>query len=267
MAANNGFHYGRTTSDSSGSPVGHPKDAEISKFDAATGAIVTTFNVAGMGGISGNDSFNWGEFSAPAVMNDRSNIFVVGGSSSSSNFRVSSFDYDLNLVNNYSVDVTLLGSARPGYGFSIGGFIYFGDTFNSGQISARLNTSTGGIETVDFLLTGLGSSMYLSGMSYDTLNDTLYVHNATGTDRYYKVENAAAAFGVTVVPEPSVIALFSAALGALVCTRRRRTVASLNGNPALTAAPLILPRLRCGCSDQAPLNVMLCDAAGNSSRP
>ena len=220
LGASGGSIFGRTTAQSSG----YPSDVQISHFNGNTGSDLMTVTVPGMGGSNGNDTFDWGGFSAPAVMNDGNRLYVIGGSNSSSNYQVSAYDYDLNFLTSYAIDLALLGDGRPGWAFSIGGFIYFGDRYNLGGISARLNTSTGLIESLDYELVGFGGRNYLTNTTYDVMSDTLYLANSGDRLGYFKVANAASAFGASSspMPEPSVLALMCVGIAGIGALRRRR---------------------------------------------
>lgn len=217
LAAQGGTVYART---------GSMSGTQLS----AVGALNTTISVAGMGGANGADTFDWGGFSGVAAMNDGQHLYVVGGDATTGNWRINTYDFGLTLLNSVSFG---LGSSTgcaggpgiPGFGFAIDGKVLFGSDFCSGQISTMVDAATGAVSAVDFTLTGFtGSYKYITNTAYDSASDTLYAMDL-GSNRYYKLAGAAAAFGIESssndVPEPSGLALAGLAL-ALAAAQRRR---------------------------------------------
>lgn len=214
LAAQAGSVYGRSSAQSS-----YPTDAFTSKISGATGAVQAGAAVANMGGANGSETFDWGGFSGVNAMNDGTHLYVVGGDATTNNWRITTFDYNLNSLNSVS-----FGTASPGWGFAINGYVFLGDDYNSTHISTRVNAATGAVDAVNFSLTGIASGMvYLTNASYDAFNDALYVHNHQNNPGiFYKVANASTAFGVSAVPEPEAYAMLLAGLGLLGFTARRR---------------------------------------------
>jgi len=211
-AAQNGSVFGRSSTDSNG----YPTDAQTSKINGSTGAVQAVTTVAGMGGGNWSHTFDWGGFSAANVMNDGSRLYVVGGNAADGDWRISTYDYNLNALGSVTFSNA---TGTPGWGFAINGNIYFGDGYDSGQISQRVDASTGLVSTVNFTLTGI-SSLYINNASYDSYDNTLYL-NSGGT--IYKLGDASSAFGVTTpVPEPETYAMMLAGLGMLGFMARRR---------------------------------------------
>lgn len=216
LAAQGGTVYART---------GNPEGTQLS----AMGALNTSISVSGMGGLNGADTYDWGGYSGIAAMNDGQRLYVVGGDASSSNWRINTYDFELNLITSvafaFSSPTGCYGSNNvPGFGFAIGGKVLLGNDFCSGQISTMVDAATGTVSAVDFLLTGFsGSYQYITNTSYDSTSDTLYAADVS-SNRYYKLTGAAAAFGIDTshdVPEPSGLALAGLAL-ALAAVQRRR---------------------------------------------
>lgn len=218
MAANDGTLYGRSTSSTTSN--GWPADAEVTAASGSTGSALSTTSISGMGGANGSETFNWGGFSGVAAMNDGSNIYVVGGDATTTDWRITTFDYGMNELNSLAVD---LGGAR-GYGFAINGYVFFGDSYSSGQISKRVNMLTGLVEAVDFNLVISNVSLYLNNITYDAFSDTLYIHNLSNNE-IHKVAGAADAFNapsISQVPVPATLLLLSAGLIGLIGSSRKQ---------------------------------------------
>lgn len=211
IAAQNGNVFGRAST-----TPNYPSDAKTTKISGSTGATQLTVSIGGMGGVNGEDTFDWGGFSGANAMNDGTRLYIVGGDdSSSNNWRISTFDYNLNPLSS----VTYVPTNYPGWGFVINNHIFFGDNFNSGHISSRVNATTGAVDAVDYTLTGFGPSIYgayLNNVSYDVFNDALYLHS---DGSFYKVSNASQAFAV---PEPETYSMMLAGLGLVGAAVRRR---------------------------------------------
>ena len=220
FAANNGYLYARTTSS-----VGYPSDAQISKISSWTGSAVSTVTIPGMGGVNGSDTFDWGGFSSVNAMNGGSSLLVVGGVGSSTDWTIATYDYNLNYQHSVTVSPS---TGQFGFAFAIGNYVFFGDTYSNGQISTRINAQTGQTDAVDFRLTGFSNNYQsLQDLSYDQLNDVLYMKNAAG-QAFYKVTGASSIFGVPSVssipsvPIPSALSLFASGLFGLLLQARRR---------------------------------------------
>jgi hypothetical protein len=214
--ANGGELYARTASAFDGS--GFPIDAQTTEFSAITGSAIQTVNPPNLGGVNGPDSFDWGGFSAVDALSDGNRLYVVSHTASGApgDWTIDTYDFGLNLLDTSQVTLAI---GQPGFAFAIDGALFFGDDYNSGHISSRVDPISGALTAVDFTLGPFFSGTYLSDTAYSAATDTLYLVSA---GNYYKVEDASAAFGVNLAPEPPSIALLGFGLIAFVLSRTRR---------------------------------------------
>jgi len=220
LAANNGSIYARGSD--ANTVNGYPSDAKAVMVSAATGAVTATTAVVGMGGANGGDTFNWGGFSGVNAMYSGNNLFYAGGAADSNKWMIARYDSALNALGSVQFSLPAYGL---GWGFAIGDYVFFGDSYESKHIGTRVNGLTGEVSTVDFDIAGMnGSYSYLNNVSYDASHDALYLNNFGSL---YKVANISQSLGVSVpaeadVPEPLGIALFGLGLTAMLFARRKQ---------------------------------------------
>jgi len=95
----------------------------------------------------------------------------------------------------------------------IGGKLFTGSTYGGNTINKVFDFASGVSTDVNYTFTGMPGT-YRTNITYDAFNDMLYVTDyAQG---FYRVQNAAALFGMTVpsnpVPEPATWVIFSISL-------------------------------------------------------
>jgi hypothetical protein len=229
-------HYGTYLAAYNGSlymHTGSPSSLQVSKLSATTGAVEVSKTVTGgmgsfnsAGAYPGADSFNWGGYSVLNPMSDGSKLYIVGGMAGTNKWGIATFDYQLNQEKLVSFD---LRDNTAGFAFAVNGFVFFGDWYNDYHISRRVEAATGIIENVDITLAGMGPKpgypVYMTGITYDSLHDTLY-SNYYFQGNVGKATHVASQLGVSSnnVPEPSSIGLLGLGLLALAgITRRRQT--------------------------------------------
>ena len=97
--------------------------------------------------------------------------------------------------------------------------MFLGDAHNTDLVSMAVDTMTGALSTVNFTLTGMGTSfLYLSQFSYDHGSDTLYAFNNSNST-LFKVEEASVQFGVAAA-EPGTLFLMGIILIAYATSRQ-----------------------------------------------
>lgn len=230
IAANDGKLYGRTFT-----PTGQydwPTGTSIARWDYRSGALeAVSAPMPGMGGENGYNSFNWGGFSGPNVMQDATGLYVLGTEDRNS-WTIHQLNADLSIAATRSFDLSSLGgSFQPSLGYALlaGGSFYLAQDFYSTRLGARFDFATGTLSAVDIGLTGAGDGgswpVYFSNSFYDSIADRMYLFD-TQTSRTWKFDNAAQqlASGGTAggVPEPASWAMLIAGFGLTGATIRRR---------------------------------------------
>jgi hypothetical protein len=217
IAAYNGSIYGRSeplaNNGSSGTTIG--------SWNASTGSFVAQTIIPNVGGQNVANTFNWGGFSGPSVLQDSTGRYVLG-SVDSSHWQISQLNSDLSLGTSKTFSVGSLG-----YAFMIDGVLFMSQSYNSNAITLSYNFNTGTLSNVNFTLANYG---YMSDTLYDPLNDTLYLYNSV-TDSIYDLTNASAQLGVSAVPEPSTWAMMLLGFAGIGFMAYRR-----KSKPALMAA-------------------------------
>jgi hypothetical protein len=218
VTINNGNLYARTT--------GAPNTAAV--WNLGTGT--TTAGPQQIGTIAGGNSFDWGGGSNGNFLQDETGVYFLGNSTSGSSnlWELHKVDANLNSTSSQTFDVTgITGSAAdtsPGFAMMMGGKLLIGKTYSQDIIAGILDFATGDLTISNLEVDGSwGGSSYWNSTFYDSNDDVLYMNN-TNTQRLYKVENAKAAFGITAVPEPGVLAIFGLGLAGIGYARRKRTV-------------------------------------------
>lgn len=207
QTASNGQLLGRTNNSNSAT----------GKWDLGTGNLVQTGSVAGMGGLNGTHTFDWGGYSGVNFMQDQTGIYVVGEEDSGGDWQVSNVDTSLNVLSTKTFTPQNFGFNNYGFGFMISGQLFLGRDYNSGAVVDVFDFASGTLYQNAFDLQAPAN--YWGSTIYDTTNDTLYMNAVSGTTGVYKVDSASSAFGVAV-PAPAPLALFGLGLLALGIRRK-----------------------------------------------
>jgi hypothetical protein len=216
FVVNNGALYGRTDTTSN----------SIGKWDATTGALLATAPIPGIGGANSTDTFNWGGFSGLNLYNDNGSLYLLGKNTAGTQWDILSLASDLSVTRTL---VTALPSTL-GYAFVINGELFAGGSYNSNQISYKVDLATGTQSAVNFTFTGDSNSPYLSDMFYDQTDDSLFVFDTTGKT-LYETTNASVVLGASAtpaVPEPESILLLLTVIAGVAAAGKRRLTASVN---------------------------------------
>jgi len=193
---------------------GFPVDTSAARWNATTGAIDAALaGFAGMGGVDGPHTFNWGGFSGVNFMQDQTGLYVFG-KNLGSGWQLNRVDPNLNILGTDQFNAGSLG-----FGFMIDGNLFAGDNFNGNSISQSLDFTTGTQSAVNFTLVGGPPSPYWNNVFYDTTTNSLFLNSGSGL---YMVPDASQAFGVSSVPEPESLTLLGTGLVGLVGLLRRK---------------------------------------------
>ncbi|MCB1439113.1 MAG: hypothetical protein KDJ63_05010 [Nitratireductor sp.] len=174
---------------------------EFSRWDAQTGALEATVTLTGILGENGGGTFDWGVFSGPSVLQDGSDIYVLGRIDAD-DWRVFQLDQNLNTIRSFDFNVPDAddGSyASLGYAFIVNGILFLGDDYNSENVRAAVNLATGTYTSVDFVLDipgQLDGNLYVNVTTYDPAADRLYVDSQSGL---FSLASAGQLFGLPTV--------------------------------------------------------------------
>lgn len=196
FTANDGQLFGRAGLVKTG-PFSLPADTSVRRWNATTGAVETTLNnIPNMGSVNGTHTFHWGGYSGVNWMQDSTGLYVLGKNLTGNDWQLNKMDSDLNVLQTQTFTPSIAGNY--GYGFMIDGNLLLGSATNSGDIVDVLNFSTGALTQESLTLTGQTANFW-SNTFYDPNADTLYLYSTDARD-WYKVEDAANAFGVGGAP-------------------------------------------------------------------
>ena len=189
--------------------------SSISVWDANTGVKEMSTSIASMGGSNGTHTFNWGGYSGVNFMEDQGNLYLMG-KNITGGWQINKLDSSLNILSTSQYNKETLG-----YSFIINNTLFSSDSYDSNHINSAMNLLTNTEAIVDFTLEGM-SSLYMTNVNYDSVSDTLYLHDYSGGD-VFTLDNASIAFSVNAVPVPAAVWLFgSGLLGLIGLTKRKK---------------------------------------------
>ncbi|WP_406873504.1 VCBS domain-containing protein [Aminobacter sp. P9b] len=179
-------HAGKIIGRSDPTDGNWPDDTKLGQWDGTTGGLdLVTSSLPVIGGDNFDDSFDWGGFSAPAVMQSDAGMFVFGKvDTSSSNWQLIQIDpTTLSPVATETFSLT----DRPGFAFMVDHFLFIGDDYNSEKISNVFDFETGTMMSVDVTFSTPEINDYISNSLYDEETDTLYLASAGDVYVYQSV--------------------------------------------------------------------------------
>ena len=156
-----------------------PTSTSIAKWDAMTGEkLAVSDPIPGIGGQNVSHTFNWGGFSAPAIIHDQTGVYVTGTLNGTTWQVVKINSEDLSVEQSESV---VLGF-RPGWAFTVDGVVFFGQSSGSDIAIRAFDFATGNLTnvTIDLGLSEFGTGIYIGDTTYDIANDRLYVSSRSG---------------------------------------------------------------------------------------
>lgn len=196
----------------------------IAKYDGTTGALIASRAIPDYCGSNYNCGFDWGGYSSMNLLQDQTGMYLLGRTSPTGQWILSSIDSQLN-----TSEIARFAStaSNDGYGIMMHGTLFLGQSYNSTLITMAYDIGSNQFFNPDLQLEGPNGCSYAYRRStfYDVASDALYI-NDVGCSGTLRVQNASAEFGVAApspVPLPAGALLLVTGLAVFCAARRRRS--------------------------------------------
>lgn len=127
-------------------------------------------------------------------MEDNGNLYVFGGSSSTSEYIMQQLDANLNILATYNTGIAK--SIGVGFASVVNGSLFLGSNFTNGLFDYKFDLSHSLLTSVNF---DFNIDCYITNTNYVSSTDTLHISNVTD-DSTYQISSASEQLLVASVP-------------------------------------------------------------------